>query len=112
MNYAIDFSKKYSELLFDATLENSTHVMENTLNYYNNECVAGGDVSIGDLILLVDSDTIIPISCIYDTVGEFVEQNLAFTQHLTTPLLDNNLNGWDLTISHFTKMIYELAFIQ
>jgi len=112
MNYAIHFSKKYSELLLESTLENSFHAMKKTLEHYNNECSAGGDVTLGDLILLVDSDTVIPLSCIYDTVGEFSEKNLAFTQHLTTPLLDENVNGWDLTISHFTKMIYELAFIQ
>jgi hypothetical protein len=113
MNYAIHFSKKYTELLLETTLENSLHALDMTVSYFNNECQAGGDVSIGDIILLVDSDTVVPVSCIYDTVGEFNEKDLAFTQHLTTPLLDaDNINDWDLTIAHFTKMIYELAFIQ
>lgn len=107
MNYAIKFSEVYTDYM-------TTEIdpMLATLNHYNNACCAGGDVSIGDIILLVDSDTIVPKTCIYDTVGEFDDEELAFTQHLTTPLEENDNSSWCKLISHFTKMIYELAFIQ
>lgn len=112
MNYAINFSKKYVDNLLNSTLENSNNALSKTLADYNNECEAGGDLTIGDFILLVDSDTIVPESCLYDTIGEFEDKNIAFTQHLTTPILEKEPNFWDKTICHFTRMIYELAFIQ
>lgn len=112
MNYAINFSKKYVENLLNATLENSNSALFKTLNEYNNECEAGGDTIFGDFVLLVDSDTIVPETCLYDTIGEFEDKKIVFTQHLTTPIEEKNPNFWDKTICHFTRMIYELAFIQ
>jgi hypothetical protein len=114
MNYAINFSKLYKYNLHETIFEDADDAMEMTLEQYKYECEAGGDVVFGDFILLVDSDTIVPESCLYDTIGEFYEENnLAFTQHLTTPLIDDkNIDSWDLMICHFTRMIYELAFIQ
>jgi hypothetical protein len=114
MNYAINFSKKYTENLLNSTMENSSSAMIRTLENYKNECDAENDVTIGDFILLIDSDTIVPESCLFDTIGEFKEQKLAFTQHLTTPMEEppDKQNYWDKTICHFTRMIYELAFIQ
>jgi hypothetical protein len=69
MNYAINFSKKYVENLLNSTLESSCCALRKTLNDYNNECEAGGDLTIGDFILLVDSDTVVPETCLYDTIG-------------------------------------------
>ncbi len=49
--------------------------------------LAGGDVRIGDFILLVDSDTRVPKHCIAPTVTELLlSPEVAFTQHFTTPL--------------------------
>ena len=49
--------------------------------------LAGGDVRIGDFILLVDSDTRVPEHCIAPTVTELLlSPEVAFTQHFTTPL--------------------------
>lgn len=49
--------------------------------------LAGGDVRIGEYILLVDSDTRVPEHCILPTVTELMlSPEVAFTQHYTTPL--------------------------
>ena len=49
--------------------------------------LAGGDVRIGEFILLVDSDTRVPEHCILPTVTELLlSPEVAFTQHFTTPL--------------------------
>jgi len=49
--------------------------------------LAGGDVRIGEFILLVDSDTRVPEHCILPTVTELMlSPEVAFTQHFTTPL--------------------------
>ena len=120
MNSAIKFSKEYMSNLMETTLEDSVKAVEMTNKYYKNaniNLIGGNDVSIGEFILLVDSDTTVPERCIYNTVGEFYGNdniNIAFTQHLTTPLIEekDKNDNWTLLICHFTKMIYELAFIQ
>jgi len=49
--------------------------------------LGGGDVRIGDFILLVDSDTRIPVDCILPTVSELLQSpQVGFTQHLITPM--------------------------
>ena len=38
---------------------------------FNDEFFAGGDVRLGDIILLVDSDTRVPEDCLSKTSGEW-----------------------------------------
>ena len=53
----------------------------------NHAFLAGGDVRMGDFILLVDSDTRVPAHCILPVVTELLRSpQVAFTQHYTTPL--------------------------
>ena len=53
----------------------------------NRAFLAGGDVRMGDFILLVDSDTRVPEHCILPVVSELLRSpQVAFTQHYTTPL--------------------------
>ena len=53
----------------------------------NRAFLAGGDVRMGDFILLVDSDTRVPEHCILPVVSELLRNpQVAFTQHYTTPL--------------------------
>ena len=48
---------------------------------------AGGDVRIGDFILLVDCDTRVPLDCMLPVVSELLRSpHVGFTQHFTTPL--------------------------
>lgn len=62
------------------------------------------------LILLLDSDTVVPENCICDTVGEFIlDPELPYTQHYTTPFdikPEDDNNTWLHMISHFTEKIY------
>ena len=49
--------------------------------------LGGGNVRIGDFILLVDSDTRIPVNCIAPTVSELLQSpQVGFTQHLIAPM--------------------------
>lgn len=49
----------------------------------------------------------VPERCIYDTVGEFLaDQNVAYTQHFTTPFDEQCRNYWEQHISAFTRTIY------
>lgn len=53
--------------------------------------LGGGDVRVGEFILLVDSDTRIPRDCILPTIFELLASpQVAFTQHLITPMQVRN----------------------
>jgi cellulose synthase/poly-beta-1,6-N-acetylglucosamine synthase-like glycosyltransferase len=54
-------------------------------------CLAGGRLLLGDLVLLVDCDTRVPLDCLSLVQGEFAnDDNLGFVQCRTTPLLMAN----------------------
>eukprot|EP00877_Chromochloris_zofingiensis_P011428 jgi/Chrzof1/6539/Cz19g00110.t1 len=108
LNYQLNISdkvKQYSQQHAVPPQQALQHVWKEL----NEEFVAGGDLTMDDdcLILLIDADTKIPETSMYDTVGEYmVDPGLAYTQHYTMPFSEQNRNYWELFISHFTKQIY------
>jgi cellulose synthase/poly-beta-1,6-N-acetylglucosamine synthase-like glycosyltransferase len=75
------------------------------------EISCGGDLHIGDYILLIDSDSRIPFNCLSEVLVEFDnDPKLALTQHLTFPIKTTN-TFWESFISHFTKMIYGYSIL-
>ncbi|CAN0464346.1 unnamed protein product [Discosporangium mesarthrocarpum] len=48
----------------------SSQALELVSGEFNDEFVSGGDVRLGDIILLVDSDTRIPEDCLSKCSGE------------------------------------------
>lgn len=49
---------------------------------------AGGDIRVGDYILLVDADTRVPADCLLDAVSEMHEDgDVAIMQYTTVPFL-------------------------
>jgi cellulose synthase/poly-beta-1,6-N-acetylglucosamine synthase-like glycosyltransferase len=112
MNYSMNVALRVQEVM-QRELENGRSLEPRDAlfqvwnsEYYKKEFLAGGDVRMGDLILLVDADTRVPCDCLYKTVGEFVEsENLGYTQHYTFPFTSGK-NYWDRAISHFTKTMY------
>jgi hypothetical protein len=76
------------------------------------DCMCGGDFTIEDnaLILLIDADTVVPETCIADTVWEFMETpDLPYTQHFTMPFVipeKEKWNYWLGMITYLTEKIY------
>lgn len=109
MNFGIEASRIYMELLKNYTEEESKHL---TKFYYENKGIhilMGNNITIGDYVLLLDSDTRIPINCLHDVLREFrLYPELGYTQHLTYPMLVTN-TYWEKFIGHFTTLIYDLA---
>lgn len=70
-----------------------------------------GDISIGDYILLVDSDTKIPWSILPSIVRVFEKDpTIGYTQHFTVPLESSYQNFFSRMISFYTVNLYHVIF--
>lgn len=109
MNFGIEVSQIFSHFNKTYTFVESEYL---TKFYYENKGIhilMGGDITIGDYILLLDSDTRIPLNCLNNVIPEFkLYPELGYTQHLTYPLTVTN-TYWEKFIAHFTTLIYDLA---
>ncbi|ORY82425.1 glycosyl transferase family group 2-domain-containing protein [Protomyces lactucae-debilis] len=66
-----------------------------------------GDVSLGELILLIDADTRVPEDCFLDAAKEFHESpELGILQHPSDVLIVSNNNFWEMAMAHFTRSNY------
>jgi hypothetical protein len=109
MNFCLNISKLFMKLNEKFTLSESLVLIKYNHAIKNKKIEIGGDISIGDFILLLDSDTRIPFNCFNDVITEFYKcPNLGFTQHLTYPFIITN-TYWEKFIAHFTTLIYDLA---
>ena len=73
--------------------------------------LGGGNVQIGDYVLLLDCDSRVPADCMLDVVNELEQSpEVAFTEHLTEPMQVVH-DYWENCIAHFTKRVYENAVI-
>ncbi|KAK9451883.1 glycosyl transferase family group 2-domain-containing protein [Limtongia smithiae] len=69
-------------------------------------CWIDGDVRVGDLILIVDSDTRVPEDCLLDAASEFYgSPDLAILQHAAGVMMVVN-NYWENLIAWFTRLVY------
>ena len=111
MNFGLKISRNYMKLIENMTCESALEtIKEEYSNINKNKCVLiGNDICVGDYILLLDSDTRIPINCLHDVIKEFkLYSHLGYTQHLTYPMIVTN-TYWERFIAHFTTLIYDLA---
>jgi hypothetical protein len=66
-----------------------------------------GDVSLGELILIIDADTRIPEDSFLDAAKEFHETpELAVLQHASDVLMVSDKNFWEMSMAHFTRSNY------
>lgn len=109
MNFALHFSKIYSKLLKRFPHDEAITTTKYLFAKNGKIPWADGEITVGDYILLLDSDTRIPFNCLHDVLKEFDEDpQLGFTQHLTYPMIVTN-TYWEKFIAHFTTLIYDLA---
>ncbi|KAK9366095.1 glycosyl transferase family group 2-domain-containing protein [Lipomyces kononenkoae] len=118
MNYSLRVSNMVEELLEDSysrlDLEKSTEkdkveAYEEALSNVAREdptCWLAGDIRVGDIILLVDSDTRVPEDCLLDAASEFHHSpEVAILQH-TAGVMMVVYNYWEQLIAWFTRLIY------
>ena len=83
----------------------------NNHNYDITNALIGGELYLGEYVLLLDADTRIPFDCLHDPLYEFQQDDkLGFIQHLSFALITTN-TYWEKFINHFTEMIYETGIL-
>jgi cellulose synthase/poly-beta-1,6-N-acetylglucosamine synthase-like glycosyltransferase len=70
--------------------------------------VSGGDVRVGEFIVQLDKDSVVPPDVIQATVPEFLaDPTLAYTQHSTYPT--NEDRYFSAMVGWFTRLLFDLA---
>ncbi|KAK9477004.1 glycosyl transferase family group 2-domain-containing protein [Lipomyces japonicus] len=116
MNYCLDISNRVEEHLQKVErhekwtdreeTEAYEAALESVLEAEGGKCWAAGDIRIGDLILLVDSDTRIPEDCFLDAASEFYHSpEVAIVQNKSGVMMVV-FNYWEELIAWFTRLIY------
>ncbi|KAK9374250.1 glycosyl transferase family group 2-domain-containing protein [Lipomyces chichibuensis] len=118
MNYCLNVSNKVEQLLEAAhsrpeaekwTEKEEIEAYEEVLAKVAREdqtCWLAGDIRVGDIILLVDSDTRVPEDCLLDAASEFHQSpEVAILQHTAGVMMVVN-NYWENMIAWFTRLIY------
>ena len=111
MNFALHFSKITEERFlsyksnFDDPTEAYNSALEDVLAE-NPSVWADGDIRIGEHILLIDSDTIIPEDCFLDAAAELDQSpDVAILQHSSGVLKVAN-NFWEDGMAYLNEIVY------
>lgn len=120
MNFAMNISLRVEEKLElidrDATWSDDDEseayekALEEVLTNYKattgHEGWAAGNIRIGELILVIDSDTRVPEDCFLDAASEFTHApQVAILQH-DSGVMQVSFDFWENAISYFTRCIY------
>ncbi|OZJ06118.1 hypothetical protein BZG36_01051 [Bifiguratus adelaidae] len=114
MNFALNISTKVEDALEAIrdpswTAEDEAIAYERTLRAVVEEdgrAWAGGNIRMGEIILLLDSDSRVPEDCFLDSATEMVQNpEVAIIQHSSGVMLVV-YNYWEHGIAWFTRMIY------
>jgi hypothetical protein len=119
MNFCLNFALELAKIEEENAEWSESQALQHLIDSREYHVLAGGPISRlsnVEYILLVDSDTRVPIACLHDTVGEFVEDSgdeaadtdkVGFVQHATSVLrLDDNY--WEDMLAHFTHLLYSV----
>ncbi|ORY82428.1 glycosyl transferase family group 2-domain-containing protein [Protomyces lactucae-debilis] len=120
MNFAMDISQKLHEKLCDVERSSDwtehdeadayqaclNNVLAHEFSRTGHEPWAAGNISMGELILLVDSDTRVPLDCFLDAANEFhLSPNVAIIQH-NSGVMQVVHDFFENAITYFTQSIY------
>lgn len=121
MNFALNVSNRVEEVLqrsidklYEKGLEELSEDQENDLYNQALEQVlkddprakAGGNIRMGEFILIVDSDTIVPEDCLmYGAAEMFLSPEVAIIQH-STGVMQVSWDFFENGITYFTNLVY------
>lgn len=115
MNFCLNVSLRVEKLLESAersddwTIEDEEALYRKTLQQICSEdsrVWADGNIRVGDIILLVDSDTRVPEDCLLDAASEFYHSpELGILQH-SSSVMQVVHNYWENMITFFTDLVY------
>lgn len=98
-----DWTDEEEEEVYDQAL---AEVLETFKATTGHEGWAAGNIRIGELILIIDSDTRVPVDCFLDAASEFHHApQVAILQH-DSGVMQVSWDFWENAITYFTRCIY------
>ncbi|CAM9302470.1 unnamed protein product [Pylaiella littoralis] len=112
LNYGLNVAIRVEEIMAESggQVTDPVEALQLASGEFNDEFFAGGDVRMGDIVLLVDSDTRVPEDCLSkSSAGEFERYpQVGFMQCKTTSIRIHN-NFWENMIARFTNDVYSVG---
>lgn len=116
MNFGMRLSDLVAQEIEEARLDSENpaqqkEALARVIRRQNLPCHAEGDISLGEFIVLLDKDSVIPEDAIAKTIPEYVlEPRLGFTQHKTRPINEDE-NYFSRMVGRFTQNLFQLIFV-
>lgn len=106
-NLANEIEAEYQSIkTADGILEEYETARETVLARRNHVDWCGGDLSMGSIVLIIDSDTRVPVDCLLEAVIEFRDSpDLGIIQHTAQPLIVSG-DFFELGMGHFLRMVF------
>ncbi|KAJ3283405.1 hypothetical protein HDU79_009093, partial [Rhizoclosmatium sp. JEL0117] len=107
MNYGLDISLQVEQLMESDPTHNPESALQIILQR-NANAWGSGNVLMGELILIVDSDTRVPQDCFLDAAIEMTESpEVAILQHSSSAMVVIG-NYWENGIAFFSNFVYRM----
>ncbi|KAG9776334.1 hypothetical protein KCU88_g4878, partial [Aureobasidium melanogenum] len=116
MNFCLDVSNRIEDKMAQVertptwNQENEDHLyqscFEQVLNEDQGRTWGGGDIRMGDYILLVDSDTRVPEDCLLDAVSEMEAAPEVAIIQFSSGVLNVTTSFFERAITFFTNLVY------
>lgn len=100
-----EFGKEDASLTEEQELDLYNQALQTVLTA-NPHAKAGGNIRMGEIILIVDSDTIVPEDCLmYGAAEMFLSPEVAIVQH-ATGVMQVSWDYFENGITYFTNLVY------
>ncbi|ENH74292.1 Dynamin-1-like protein [Fusarium oxysporum f. sp. cubense race 1] len=116
MNYALGISLKVEDKLVQIVRDEHwtqadesaayQRCLDEVLSEELGRAWVGGDIRVGDYLLLVDSDTRVPIDCLIDAVSELEASPRVAILQFTSGVMNITTSYFESGITFFTNLIY------
>ncbi|KAJ3042515.1 hypothetical protein HDU99_010030 [Rhizoclosmatium hyalinum] len=107
MNFCLDISLQVEQHLQTDPSQDPESALQIILQQ-NKKAWGAGNVLMGELILIVDSDTRVPQDCFLDAAAELAQSpEVAILQHSSSPMIVIG-NYWENGIAFFTNLVYHM----
>lgn len=106
LNFSMQISKKYEESILEDPNQDREVLLQRILKERHPQAAGEGDVSLGELILLIDSDTRIPNDSLLPSAWEMASSpDVAILQHCSGVLIVGS-GFFEKSLAYFMRFIY------
>lgn len=116
MNYCLNISNRIEEIMEDEsrtstwTQEDEDRIYQNAFDQvfaeHKGRAWGGGDIRMGDYILLIDSDTRVPEDCLLDAVSEMESSPQVALIQFSGSVLNVTQSFFERAITFFTNLVF------